>query len=70
MVDGLKDVFESKSSKQLAFNELARWCSYFSFESRSKFEDTEIEYPSKIAILINILQRGAPTKLNKYALDW
>lgn len=70
IVDGLQDVFEKKSSKQVAFKDLSKWCSYFTFESRSKFEDTEIEYPSKVAILINLLQRGAPTKLNKYALDF
>lgn len=70
IVDGLQDVFENKSSKQVAFKELSKWCSYFAFESRSKFEDTEIAYQSKVAILINLLQRGTPTKLNKYALDF
>ncbi|MBK6701471.1 MAG: hypothetical protein IPG55_16620 [Saprospiraceae bacterium] len=57
--DGLKDVFEKKSSKQNAFKELSKWCSYFTLNSKSKFEETEIEYPSKIAILINMLQRGS-----------
>jgi ATP-dependent DNA helicase RecQ len=70
IVDGLQDVFEKKSSKQVAFNELSKWCSYFTFESRSKFEETEIEYPSTISVLINFLQRGTPTRLNKYALDF
>lgn len=70
IVDGLHDVFEKRSSKQVAFKELTNWCSYFSFESRSKFENTEIKYPSRIAVLINLLQRGTPTKLNKYALDF
>jgi ATP-dependent DNA helicase RecQ len=70
ILDGLQDVFEKKTPKQFAFKELTNWCSYFTFESRSKFENTEIEYPSRIAILINLLQRGAPTKLNKYALDF
>lgn len=70
IVDGLQDVFEKKTPKRVAFKELSNWCSYFTFESRSKFENNEIEYPPKIAILINLLQRGAPTKLNKYALDF
>jgi len=70
IVDSLQDVFEKKSAEYFAFKELTSWCSYFTFDSRSKFEETEIEYPSSIAILINLLQRGVPTRLNKYALDF
>lgn len=70
ILDGLQDVFEKKSSKQVAFKELSKWCSYFTLESKSKFEETDIHYPSNIAILVNLLQRGIPTKLNKYAFDF
>lgn len=70
VLDGLTDVFQKKSSELFAFSELANWCSFFTFQSRSKFEENSTTYPSNIAVLINLLQRGAPTKLNKLALDF
>jgi len=70
IIDGLMDVFEKKSLKHNAFKELSKWCSFFTLTSRSKFEDSEIDYQTNIAVLVNLIQRGAPTRLNKFALDF
>lgn len=70
IVDGLTEVFEKKTPKHIAFKELSIWCSFFTFTSRSKFEENEIDYQSNIAVLINLIQRGAPTRLNKFSLDY
>lgn len=70
ILDGLSDVFEKKSFEHFAFKELSKWCSFFTLTSRSKFEDKEIDYQSNIAALVNLIQRGAPTRLNKFALDF
>lgn len=70
IVDNLHGVFEKNSSRQSAFIKLSKWCSHFVLDSRSKFEESNVEYPSIIAVLINLIQRGTPTKLNKYALDF
>ena len=69
IIDNLFDVFEKKSSQKNAFKELAKWISHFQISSKSGFEVNKIEYTSSIAVLINLLQRGLPTKLNKHALD-
>src|SRR5690554_1116448 len=70
IVDRLQDVFEKKSFEYFAFKELSSWCSYFTFQSKSKFEHQEIQYSSNIGVLINLIQRGAPTRPNKYVLDY
>src|SRR5687767_13364102 len=70
IVDALPDIFEKNSFRQNAFKELSKWCSYFTFKSKSKFEESEIQYPSNVSVLINLLQRGTPTRLNKFALDF
>lgn len=70
IIDGLIDVFENNSQKKQNFKALVEWSSYFEFESRSGFEKENIDYSSTIAVLINILQRGAPTKLNHYAINF
>ena len=69
IIDNLFDVFEKKSTQKKAFKELAKWISHFQINSKSGFEVNKIPYTSAIAVLINLLQRGLPTKLNKYALD-
>jgi hypothetical protein len=70
IVDDLFDIFEKKSSKQGAFKELTRWVSHFQVNSKSKFEEKKVVYQSSIAVLINLLQRGLPTKLNKHAIEY
>lgn len=70
IADGLIDVFEKKTAQRDAFIALANWTSFFTVQSNSNFEASEIEYPSNIALLINLLQRGAPTRLNKFAIDF
>ena len=69
IIDNLFDAFENKSPQKLAFKELAKWASYFQVTSKSGFENMPVKYPSNLAVLINLLQRGLPTKLNIYALN-
>ena len=70
ILDNLTDVFENKSSRHQAFKELAKWCSHFIVDSKSKFEENKIDYDPNFAVLINLIQRGLPTKLNKFAIDF
>jgi len=69
IIDNLFETFVSKSRKKQAFKELARWASHFQVSSQSGFENKAIKYPPNLAVLINLLQRGLPTKLNMYALN-
>jgi ATP-dependent DNA helicase RecQ len=70
IVDNLFDVFEKNSSKKAAAQELTYWLSHFNFKSKSNFESKEnLEYSSNLAVILNLLQRGLPTKLNFYALE-
>ena len=39
ILDSLSIVFEKKSFRQIAFKELAEWCSHFNLDSISKFEE-------------------------------
>ena len=70
ILDNLTDVFENKSSRHQAFKELAKWCSHFIVDSKSKFEENKIDYDPNFAVLINLIQRGLPTKLNTFAIDF
>lgn len=70
IIDNLFEVFEPKSSRKKAFKELAKWCSYFQVNSKTGFENNPVDYSSSIAVLINILQRGLPTRLNKHAINY
>lgn len=70
ILDDLSDVFEKKSFKNIAFKELSKWCSFYTMSSISKFEEREINYQSDVSVLVNLIQRGAPTRLNKFALDF
>ncbi len=69
IIDNFLDIFEKKSSKEKALINLANWLSYFQLNSKSGFENNQIEYHPTIAVIINLLQRGLPSKLNKYALE-
>ncbi len=69
LLDRFNDLFEKKTLRASSFKELTKWCSFFQLKSKSGFEQGEVEYPATIAVLINLIQRGLPTKLNKYALD-
>jgi ATP-dependent DNA helicase RecQ len=69
IIDNILDVFEKKSSRKNAAIKLASWLSYFQLNSKSGFENTEVEYHPTIAVILNLLQRGLPTKLNKYAFE-
>lgn len=69
LIDKIIDVFEKKSSKKNSLIELSLWLSHFQIKSKTNFENDSIEYNPTIAVIINLLQRGLPTKLNKYSLD-
>ena len=70
VVDNLFEVFNKNTFKRTAAQKLAKWLSHFHFKSKSNFESNEeIEYSSLLAVILNILQRGLPTKLNFYALE-
>lgn len=69
IIDNLFDVFEKNTSKRSAAQKLTYWLSHFHFKSKSNFENNEIEYNSSIAVILNLLQRGLPTKLNFHALE-
>lgn len=70
LLDNLLDVFDEKSIQKENFKCLTKWSSHFQLTSKSNFEENTIEYSSSIAVLINLIQRGLPTKLNKYAIDF
>lgn len=69
IIDNILDVFEKNSSRKNAAKKLASWLSYFQLNSKSGFENSEVEYHPNIAVILNLLQRGLPTKLNKYAFE-
>ena len=69
IIDNILDVFEKKTSRKNAAQKLASWLSYFQLNSKSGFENNEVEYRPTIAVILNLLQRGLPTKLNKYAFE-
>jgi superfamily II DNA helicase RecQ len=69
IVENLIAVFGNRSSKKKAFKELAKWASHFQIKSKNGFETKKVNYNASIAILINLIQRGLPTNLNKYAID-
>jgi len=69
LFDSLFDVFERNSQKEKEFKKLTEWASYFDLVSRSNFENQTVGYSPQLSILLNLIQRGKPTKLNKYAFD-
>ncbi|NCQ11423.1 MAG: hypothetical protein GW809_04605, partial [Bacteroidetes bacterium] len=69
LFDSLFDVFERNSQKEKEFKKLTEWASYFDLVSRSNFENQTVDYSPQLSILLNLIQRGKPTKLNKYAFD-
>lgn len=69
VIDNLFDVFEKNTSKKNAAQKLSKWLSHFQLKSKSNFENKKIEYSSSIAVILNLLQRGLPTKLNFHALE-
>lgn len=67
----LDNLLKSLADNSLHYNaskELAKWLSHFQLKSATGFKK-EVEHSSFISILINILQRGFPTRLNMYALE-
>lgn len=69
ILDNITEIFEKKSPKYLAFKRLTHWASYFHMASKTGFEDHSSSYPPTVAVLINMLQRGLPTRLNLFALE-
>lgn len=69
ILDNITEVFEKKSPQYEALMKLTHFASYFHLASKSGFEDHRLSYSPSVAVLINILQRGLPTRLNLYALE-
>ena len=69
IIDNLLYTIGKDSEKLESAKELAKWLSHFQVNSKTRFEENEITLPSNFAVLINLLQRGTPTRLNKFALD-
>lgn len=70
ILDNLWDYFEKKSKELDSAKKLAHWLSHFNLKSKSKFEENKIEYAPVEAVLINLLQRGTPTRLNFFAFEF
>lgn len=70
ILDHLENIFDEDPSQKRYFETLSKWCSHFQMNSRSKFEEKEIAYSSQEAVLINLIQRGLPTLMNKTAVDY
>ncbi len=68
ILDNILNVFDRESFEYESLKKLSFWLSYFQINTRTGFEEKETEYKPVIATLINMLQRGLPTKMNMYAL--
>ena len=69
VIDNFFDLFQHDTSKKIAARKLSKWLSHFQLNSKSNFENKKIDYTSSIAVVLNLLQRGMPTKLNFHALE-
>jgi len=69
VIDNLFEVFEKGSTREIHAQKLSKWLSYFELKSKSGFENNKIEQNSNLAVIINLLQRGLPTRLNFFALQ-
>ncbi len=70
VIDGLFDLFDKKSAERRAVKNLTELISYFQVSSKTGFEKTKTEYPSSVSVLINLLQRGMPSRMNIFALNY
>lgn len=71
LLDDLEKLFNHDVNKLNNFKSLTKWASYFQIISKSGFESNKVEkYSSEIAVLINILQRGTPTLISLFALEY
>ena len=70
IIDNFFDLFEPGSKIFDDVNSLTRRLTHFQVTTKNGMENTRPKYPSNIAVLINILQRGMPTKLNIFALRY
>ena len=69
ILDNLLDNFEKNSLKKEWALNLTKWLSHFNFSCKSNFENKQIEFSPRIAVILNLLQRGLPTKLNFLVLE-
>ena len=67
--DNIFDLFQNDSTKKDSVLKLCKWLSHFNFSSKSNFENKEVHYSPNLAVILNLLQRGLPTKLNFFALN-
>jgi ATP-dependent DNA helicase RecQ len=69
IIDNLFDLFDNSISRKTSAKKLSKWLSHFNLKSKTNFENKKIVYDSNIAVILNLLQRGLPTKLNFHALE-
>ncbi len=69
VIDNLFDLLGSTTTERASAQKLAKWLSHFQLKSKSKFENNDFEYKSNFSVIINLLQRGYPTKLNFHAFE-
>ena len=70
ILDEIDLIFEKNSQKSENFKSLLNWCSYFNIIGIKEYENDSDDQNPLISVLINAIQRGLPTNLNKYALDF
>lgn len=69
VIDNLFDVFDKNTSRKTSALKLSQWLSHFNLKSKTNFENNKIDYSSNVAVILNLLQRGLPTKLNFHAIE-
>src|SRR6185503_17682891 len=69
IIDTLLDQFRDNDVKYNNVQKLCYWLSHFDVQSKSGFLKNPIRYLPHHAVLINLIQRGLPTRLNIKAFE-
>lgn len=69
IIDNLLDTFINGSNRKNNAKKLCEWLSHFDTYSKSNFLNSPITYLPQHAVVINLLQRGLPTRLNAKSLE-
>lgn len=69
ILDHLLDTFQDGSEQQNNAAQLCYWLSHFDAHSKNNFLSAPATYLPHQAVIVNMLQRGLPTRLNIKALE-
>lgn len=69
IIDNLYEPFANDEVKLEIAKKLTTYLSHFYITSKTGFENKQYEYSPFWAVIINLIQRGTPTKLNFKALE-